>query len=334
MEFKYKHWCGRAERGRTRAQPCRRYSGCQVNIGTPKNGHPGCPYSRKYRHPDAHIYVNMGTPGCPYLRGVYIFMTPVAALLGTDIPQLGELLRIDTQTRSTNTMNNAMVVTRTQAEREKECSSGTSRGVVETPAPVGFSCPPRARALSRGPPRGRARRTPHSRRTGACQVRWRPAQRRADGQVVQAVAFFAAGGELTAVGPARAGPTRREVACFHPSSTGVARAVAREGGRSASVRSASALRDCSQCPASACRSGRETSHGQCCGGLASRWLQSTRLETRTEELGRCCAKWQRTAQTNQWAISEGSCLRGRSIPPSRRRVWLSSWLSRHSVSTF
>ena len=36
----------------------------------------GCPYSRKYRHPDAHIYVNMGTPGCPYLRGVYIFMTP------------------------------------------------------------------------------------------------------------------------------------------------------------------------------------------------------------------------------------------------------------------
>ena len=26
-----------------------------------QNGHPGCPYSRKYRHPDAHIYVNMGT---------------------------------------------------------------------------------------------------------------------------------------------------------------------------------------------------------------------------------------------------------------------------------
>ena len=41
----------------------------------------GCPYSRKYRHPDAHIYVNMGTPGCPYLRGVYIFMTPVAMFL-------------------------------------------------------------------------------------------------------------------------------------------------------------------------------------------------------------------------------------------------------------
>ena len=43
---------------------------------------PGCPYSRKYRHPDAHIYVNMGTPGCPYLRGVYIFMTPAGARAG------------------------------------------------------------------------------------------------------------------------------------------------------------------------------------------------------------------------------------------------------------
>ena len=32
-------------------------------------------------------------------------------------------------------------------------------------------------------------RPPYSRRTGACQVRWRPAQRRADGQVVQPVAF-------------------------------------------------------------------------------------------------------------------------------------------------
>ena len=32
--------------------------GCQVNIGIPENGHPGCPFSRKYRHPDAHIYVN------------------------------------------------------------------------------------------------------------------------------------------------------------------------------------------------------------------------------------------------------------------------------------
>ena len=27
MEFRYKHWCGRAERGRTHAPPCRRYSG-------------------------------------------------------------------------------------------------------------------------------------------------------------------------------------------------------------------------------------------------------------------------------------------------------------------
>ena len=45
---------------------------------------------------------------------------PVAALLGTDIPQLGELLQMNTQTRSTNIMNHAMVVTRAQAEREKE----------------------------------------------------------------------------------------------------------------------------------------------------------------------------------------------------------------------
>ena len=27
MEFRYKHWCGGAERGRTRAPPCLRYSG-------------------------------------------------------------------------------------------------------------------------------------------------------------------------------------------------------------------------------------------------------------------------------------------------------------------
>ena len=32
--------------------------GCQVNIGIPENGHPGCPFSRKYRHPDVYIYVN------------------------------------------------------------------------------------------------------------------------------------------------------------------------------------------------------------------------------------------------------------------------------------
>ena len=30
MEFRYKHWCGRAERGRTCAPPCRRYSGTAV----------------------------------------------------------------------------------------------------------------------------------------------------------------------------------------------------------------------------------------------------------------------------------------------------------------
>ena len=27
MEFRYNHWCGQAERGRTRAPPCRRHSG-------------------------------------------------------------------------------------------------------------------------------------------------------------------------------------------------------------------------------------------------------------------------------------------------------------------
>ena len=30
MEFRYKHWCGRAERGRTHTPPCRRYSGGTV----------------------------------------------------------------------------------------------------------------------------------------------------------------------------------------------------------------------------------------------------------------------------------------------------------------
>ena len=34
---------------------------CQVNIGIPKNTHPGSPYSREYRHPDVYIYVNTGT---------------------------------------------------------------------------------------------------------------------------------------------------------------------------------------------------------------------------------------------------------------------------------
>ena len=31
-------------------------------IGTPENGHPGCPFSHKHRHPDAHSYVNTGIP--------------------------------------------------------------------------------------------------------------------------------------------------------------------------------------------------------------------------------------------------------------------------------
>ena len=44
----------------------------------------------------------------------------VAALLDTDISQLGKLIWMNMQTRSTNTMNHAMVATRAQAEREKE----------------------------------------------------------------------------------------------------------------------------------------------------------------------------------------------------------------------
>ena len=44
-----------------------RSSRCQVNIGIPENGHPGSPFSRKYTHADAHIYLNTGI-------GVPIFM--------------------------------------------------------------------------------------------------------------------------------------------------------------------------------------------------------------------------------------------------------------------
>ena len=33
---------------------------CQVNIGIPKYRHPGWLFSRKNRHPDAYIYVNIG----------------------------------------------------------------------------------------------------------------------------------------------------------------------------------------------------------------------------------------------------------------------------------
>ena len=50
----YPGYEGESEKGRLR---CR----CQVNIGIPKNTHPGCLYSRKYRHPDAYIHVNTGT---------------------------------------------------------------------------------------------------------------------------------------------------------------------------------------------------------------------------------------------------------------------------------
>ena len=49
---------------------------CQVKIGTPENGHPGRPFSRKYRHPNAYIYGECGHPAvkigitlwCPYLH--------------------------------------------------------------------------------------------------------------------------------------------------------------------------------------------------------------------------------------------------------------------------
>ena len=40
----------------TKDQPYR----CQVNIGIPKNTHPGCLFSRKNGHPDAYIYVTIG----------------------------------------------------------------------------------------------------------------------------------------------------------------------------------------------------------------------------------------------------------------------------------
>ena len=40
--------------------PQSRRDRCQVKIGTPKNRHPGCPISRKNKHPDAYIHVNIG----------------------------------------------------------------------------------------------------------------------------------------------------------------------------------------------------------------------------------------------------------------------------------
>ena len=267
---------------------------------------------------------------------------PVAALLGTDISQLGELLRMNTQTRSTNTMNHVMVVTRAQAEREKEEAelqrqqtersaaaarvegwskprkrnegeserlgarqSESRRSSVGGRAPhrrpirgprrvqgSAWRCPPRARALSRGPPRGRARRTPALPTDGGLPsaVASGAEEGRRAGSAAGRV--FAAGGELTAVGPARAGPPRREVACFHPSS------------RSASVRSASASRDCSQCPASACRSERETSHGRCCGGLVNRRLHSTRLQwlDRVKENNGRLTHWSLFLQPYQFTV--------------------------------
>ena len=61
------------------------------------------------------------------------------------------------------------------------------------------------------------------------------------------------GGELRAVRSAGRGSTEESGGLFHPGSAGLA--LGR--GRSASVRSASAPRDCSQCPVSVCGSGRE-----------------------------------------------------------------------------
>ena len=53
---------------------------CQAKIGTPNNGHPGCPFSCKYRHPDAHIYGEYGHPTmkigltfwCTYLQRIWV----------------------------------------------------------------------------------------------------------------------------------------------------------------------------------------------------------------------------------------------------------------------
>ena len=71
---------------------------------------------------------------------------------------------------------------------------GVRRIVARSEAPVGFRGPRGAVRRVHGHSRevrraGERDAPPHSRRTGACQVRWRPAQRRADGQVVQPVAF-------------------------------------------------------------------------------------------------------------------------------------------------
>ena len=54
---------------RSEAARARSLSG--ATVGVPYA--PGCPYSRKYRHPDAHIYVNMGTRGA-HIYGVCIFL--------------------------------------------------------------------------------------------------------------------------------------------------------------------------------------------------------------------------------------------------------------------
>ena len=47
MEFRYKHWCCRAERGRTCAPPCRRYSGTAVGFYGGREGHSRPPPVRR-----------------------------------------------------------------------------------------------------------------------------------------------------------------------------------------------------------------------------------------------------------------------------------------------
>lgn len=66
-------------------------------------------------------------------------------------------------------------------------------------------------------------------------------------------ALWRVGGELTAVRSAGRGFTEESGGSFHPGSAGPGYGR----GRSPSVRSASAWRDCSQCPASVRGSGRE-----------------------------------------------------------------------------
>ena len=86
---------------------------------------------------------------------------------------------------------------------------------------------------------------------GAGQGRWCPRRRGRSGRWCSRPSRV--GGELRAVRSAGRGSTEESGGLFHPGSAGLASGR----GRSASVRSASAPRDCSQCPVSVCGSGRE-----------------------------------------------------------------------------